>query len=186
MNEQMFLSGQFLLAMPGIGDPRFEQSVIAICAHDAAGAFGLCLHRAADVLTVPELMRQMEIDPGATPERPVLLGGPVEPERGFVLHSTDWSGQDTRHTANRWAVTGTADVLRAIAEGRGPRRWVAALGYAGWGAGQLEVELQHHGWFPAMGDEALIFATEAAKRWARAFALQGIDSSMLAAGPGHA
>ncbi len=185
MNGISFLSGQFLLAMPGIGDPRFEQSVIAVCAHDPNGAFGLCLHRAIDGLTVPELMRQMEVDPGATPARPVLLGGPVETERGFVLHSPDWAGQDTRHTAMRWAVTGTTDVLRAIAEGRGPRQWLVALGYAGWGAGQLDEEMQRHGWFATAGDD-LLFDVEAGQRWARAFALAGIDSRMLSTGPGHA
>jgi len=186
MNELSFLSGQFLLAMPGIGDPRFEQGVVAICAHDEAGAFGFCLHREVEGLTVPELMRQMDVDPGDTPGRPVLLGGPVEPERGFVLHSPDWGGQDTRHAGSRWAVTGTTDVLRAIAEGRGPRQWVVALGYAGWDAGQLDEELRRHGWFTTAGDDALIFATTAEQRWARAFALAGIDSSMLVGVAGHA
>lgn len=184
--EASFLAGQFLLALPGIGDPRFERSVIALLVHDAAGAFGLCLHRNAEEMTMPDLMRQMEIDPGKTPRRPVLLGGPVDPERGFVLHSTDWSGQDTRHTAGRWALTGTIDVLRAIAEDRGPENWVVALGYAGWGAGQLDSELQRHGWLTTTGDDTLIFATTTERRWSRGYAMLGVDSAMLAAGSGHA
>lgn len=186
MIESPYLSGQFLLAMPGIGDPRFERSVIAMCAHDPAGAFGLCLHEEADDMTVPELMRQLDIDPLDTPDLPVMLGGPVEPQRGFVLHSPDWGGQDTRHVAGRWALTGSRDVLAAIAEGRGPKRWVAALGYAGWGAGQLDAELQRHGWFVTPGTEALIWDVVPERRWRQAYRGAGIDAGLLSAEAGRA
>lgn len=190
MNHVPYLCGQFLLAMPGIGDPRFERSVIAMCAHDAEGAFGLCLHEPADDITVPELMRQLDIDPGPTPGRPVLAGGPVEPGRGFVLHSTDWSGQDTRHVSGpmgaRWALTGTRDVLVEIAGGRGPSRWTVALGYAGWSSGQLEDELSSHGWFTTAGTEALLWETDPLLRWSRGFAGAGINAALLAADAGHA
>lgn len=186
MTEPPYLAGQFLLAMPGIGDPRFERSVIAMCAHDAGGAFGLCLHAELDEISLHGLMEQLEIAPGAAPDAPILAGGPVEPQRGFVLHSPDYAGQDTRFVAGRWAITGTRDVLAAIADGRGPRQWVAALGYAGWGEGQLEDELRRHGWFSCPGSLALIFETPAAERWARAFREAGVDPSMLVADAGRA
>jgi putative transcriptional regulator len=181
-----FLVGQFLLAMPGIGDPRFEHSVIAMCVHDPAGAFGLCLHAEADDLSVPDLMRQLDIEPGDTPERAVLLGGPVEPQRGFVLHSPDWGGDDTRHVAGRWALTASRDVLVAIAAGRGPRKWVAALGYAGWGAGQLDGELTLNGWYATPGTEALIWETPAERRWMHGFRGAGINAALLSAEAGRA
>ena len=186
MNNLAYLSGQFLLAMPGIGDTRFERSVIAICAHDDAGAFGLCLHEPADDITVPELMRQLDIEPGDTPDVPVLVGGPVEPGRGFVLHSTDWSGQDTRYVGDRWALTGTRDILVEIARGHGPRRWMVALGYAGWSGGQLEGEMRQHGWFCSPGTDALLWETDALLRWSSGFATAGINTALLAAGAGHA
>lgn len=186
MIENPYLCGQFLLAMPGIGDERFTRSVIAMCAHDPGGAFGLCLHEEADDISVPELMRQLDIDPGNTPDLPVMMGGPVEPQRGFVLHSCDWGGQDTRHVAGRWALTGSRDVLAAIAQGHGPRRWVAALGYAGWGAGQLEGELALHGWFVTPGTEALIWDTEPERRWRQAYRGAGIDAALLSAEAGRA
>lgn len=181
-----FLSGQFLLAMPGIGDPRFERAVIAICAHDGDGALGLCLHMPLADLSVPDLMRQLEIDAGDVPDVPVLMGGPVETERGFVLHSADWGGEDTRHIANRWALTGTRDVLEAIAAGGGPRHWVSALGYAGWGPGQLDAELARHGWFTTEGTAALIWDTAPEDRWEQGYALAGIDANMLSAEAGRA
>jgi putative transcriptional regulator len=180
------LAGQFLLAMPGIGDPRFEQSVIAICAHDPAGAFGLCLQAELEGLTVPQLMRQLEVNPGQTPDVPVLAGGPVEPQRGFVLHSPDWGGEGTLFVAGRWALTATLDVLRAIAEGKGPKRWLVALGYAGWGEGQLDTEMSLHGWFATPGTESLLWDTEANRRWAAGFAASGVEVGLLSATAGRA
>lgn len=186
VHEISHLTGQFALAMPGIGDPRFERSVIAICAHDQGGAFGICLHASVDDLTVPALMRQLDIDPKATPNMPVLIGGPVEAERGFILHSSDYSGQDTRHIANRWAVTGTRDVLEAIADGKGPRHWLAALGYAGWESGQLEAELAVNGWFTTPATTALLWETPVGDRWRAGFASAGVDVAQLSASIGRA
>lgn len=186
MQEASHLTGQFALAMPGIGDPRFERSVIAICAHDQGGAFGLCLHAEIDDLTVPALMRQLDIDPLGTPDVPVLVGGPVEPERGFILHSPDYSGQDTRHVANRWALTGTRDVLEAIAAGQGPRHWLATLGYAGWEGGQLEAELGLNGWFTTPATTALLWETPASGRWRAGFAAAGVDVGLLSGAIGRA
>src|SRR5690606_22800696 len=120
MEAPAYLTGQLLLAMPGIGDPRFERAVIAICAHDENGALGVGIGRTVPGLGLHQLLEQLELNPGAAPDAPVHIGGPVEPQRGFVLHAPDWGGEDTIHVAGRWALTGTLDVLRAIAEGKGP------------------------------------------------------------------
>ena len=141
MDESRYLVGQFLLAMPGIGDPRFDRAVIAMCVHDEMGALGIGLGRLVPRITFHTLLKQLDIEPGVAPDVPIHLGGPVEPQRGFIVHSLDWGGEDSIDVAGRWALTATLDILRAIAEGRGPTRWVSALGYAGWGDGQLEQEM---------------------------------------------
>jgi putative transcriptional regulator len=186
MDQPRYLSGQMLLAMPGIGDPRFDQAVVAICSHDERGALGLGVGTAIDGLRFHDLLGQVGIAPGAAPNAPVHLGGPVEPQRGFVLHGQDWGGQDTLHVGRRWSLTGTLDILRAIAEGRGPAQWIVALGYAGWGEGQLDEEMTRHGWFATPGDDALLFDTPTPERWTAMFRAAGVDTRMLATGAGHA
>jgi putative transcriptional regulator len=180
MDAPRFTTGQFLLAMPGIGDPRFERSVIAMCMHDEEGALGIGIGRTVPGLGFHDLLEQLDIEPGVAPDAPIHVGGPVEPQRGFVLHSRDWGGQESVDVAGRWTMSPTIDVLKAIAEGKGPTRWVAALGYAGWTAGQLDEELGRHGWFMTEGDEALLFDVDAEHRWASAFTGAGIDPRLLA------
>lgn len=184
--EPVFLSGQLLLAMPGIGDPRFERAVIAMCVHDERGALGIGIGRLATRIGLHTLLEQFEIPVGAAPDTPVLLGGPVDPQRGFVLHSLDWGGQDTMEVDGRFALTNTIDILRAIAEGKGPRRWLPALGYAGWGEGQLDEEMTRHGWFTVQATEALLFDTPVEQRWQAAFQSAGIDPRLLSASAGQA
>jgi putative transcriptional regulator len=186
MESAPYLTGQFLLALPGIGDPRFEHAVIAICAHDANGAIGIGLGATIAGLGLHDLLKQFSIEPGVAPNAPVHFGGPVEPRRGFVIHSSDWGGQDTIDVAGRWSLSGTIDVLKAIAEGKGPSRWLVALGYAGWGAGQLDEELTRHGWFNVPGDMTLLYDTEASARWGRGFGEAGIDPRLLASSTGTA
>lgn len=181
-----YLSGQFLLAMPGMPDPRFDRAVIALCAHDSDGAMGVGIGAEIEDLGLHELLEQFHIDVGVAPDARVHFGGPVEPGRGFVLHTPDWGGQDSIDVAGKWALSGTLDVLRAIAEGRGPSRWIVALGYAGWGEGQLDGEMTRHGWFNVQGDPALMFETAAERRWARGFETVGIDPRMLAPSGGTA
>jgi putative transcriptional regulator len=115
MDAPIFLSGQLLLAMPGIGDSRFEKAVIALCVHDEAGALGIGLGRVIPRIHFHELLGQFEIDPGVAPDVPIHLGGPVEPQRGFILHSPDWGGEDSVHVGSRWVLSATIDILRAIA-----------------------------------------------------------------------
>jgi putative transcriptional regulator len=181
-----FLTGQLLLAMPGIGDPRFERAVVAVCMHDERGALGIGIGRLAPRLGLHTLLEQFEIPVGEAPDAPVHLGGPVEPQRGFVLHSLDWGGQDTMEVDGRFALTNTVDVLRSIAEGKGPSRWLAALGYAGWGEGQLDEEMTRHGWFTTQATETLLFDTPVEQRWSEAFKSAGVDPRLLSASAGQA
>ncbi|MBD8734235.1 YqgE/AlgH family protein [Sphingomonas sp. CFBP 13706] len=186
MDKTAFLSGQLLLAMPGMSDPRFARAVIAMCSHDENGALGIGLGATVDGLGFHDLLEQFEIAPGDAPNAPVHFGGPVEPRRGFVIHSCDWGGQDTIEVAGLWALSSTIDVLRAIAEGKGPSRWVVALGYAGWDSGQIEGELARPGWFNVAGAADLVFDTNADERWSRAFERAGVDPRLLVADTGTA
>jgi putative transcriptional regulator len=186
MDEPRFLTGQLLLAMPGIGDPRFERAVIAMCVHDEDGALGIGLGRIMPRITFHDLLKQLDIEPGVAPDVAIHVGGPVEPQRGFILHSTDWGGEGSVHVAGRWVLTATLDILRAIAEGRGPSRWTAALGYAGWGGGQLEQEMCSNGWFATPGSDELLYEADVSSRWAAAFDSAGIDTRLLSAGFGNA
>lgn len=186
MDEPKFLSGQFLLAMPGMGDPRFERAVIAMCVHDEDGALGIGLGRIMPRITFHDLLKQLDIEPGVAPDVAIHAGGPVEPQRGFIIHSNDWGGEGSVHVAGKWVLTATLDILRAIAEGRGPTRWLVALGYAGWGAGQLEQELCSNGWFATAGSEELLYECDVGSRWASAFSSAGIDTRLLNAGFGTA
>jgi putative transcriptional regulator len=188
--QPTFLSGKLLLAMPGMADPRFERAVIAMCVHDENGAVGVGIGHKRAGIGFRALLRQLDIDPGKAPDCAVHHGGPVEPGRGFVLHSTDWGGQDTLHVngdhGEVFAMTGTIDVLKAIAGGRGPSRWIVALGYAGWGEGQLDEEMTRHGWFTAAGSGTILFDTPTDERWGAAFKAEGIDPRLLTSETGVA
>jgi putative transcriptional regulator len=186
MEEPRFLTGKLLLAMPGMSDPRFERAVVAMCVHDEQGAVGIGIGHKRAGIGFRGLLRQLDIDPGEAPDAPVHHGGPVEPGRGFILHSADWGGQDTLQVSDLCAMTGTIDVLRAIAEGKGPSRWLAALGYAGWGEGQLDEEMTRHGWFAARGTADLLFDTPTDERWDAAFRREGIDPRLLVGETGAA
>jgi putative transcriptional regulator len=191
MSEQPnFLSGKLLLAMPGMADPRFERAVIAMCVHDENGAIGIGIGHKRAGISFRGLLRQPDIEPGEAPDCAVHHGGPVEPGRGFILHSTDWGGQDSVQVngdkGEVFAMTGTVDVLKAIATGKGPSRWIAALGYAGWGERQLEEEMTRHGWFAARSGSKILFDTPTDERWAAAFKAEGIDPRLLASETGAA
>jgi putative transcriptional regulator len=186
MTSPRFYCGQFLLAMPGIGDPRFEHVVIAMCSHDEDGALGIGIDRYAPGHSVHDLLEQFEIDTDGIPDDQILVGGPVEPQRGFVVHSLDWSGRGTIDVAGRWGLSGTIDILRVIGRPTGPSKYFVALGYTGWGAGQLEGEMLRHGWHLAEGDQGLLFNDKPEQRWEKAYRSTGIDPRMLAGESGHA
>ncbi len=190
-----YLDGQLLIAMPGMSDERFARSVIFICAHSAEGAMGIVLNRPAADLSLPDLLVQLDIVPEAERIRlptevgkmQVLMGGPVETSRGFVLHSPDFHiDQSTLPIDDSICLTATIDILRAIARGQGPRNAVLALGYAGWSAGQLESEIQANGWLNCPADTELIFNSAADTRYLLALRKIGIDPGMLSMEAGHA
>lgn len=190
MDEPRFLSGKLLLAMPGMADPRFERAVIALCVHDENGAVGIGIGHKRAGIRFRGLLQQLDIDPSGAPDCAVHHGGPVEPGRGFVLHSTDWGGQDSLQVNGPngaiFSMTGTIDVLKAIAEGKGPSQWIAALGYAGWGDGQLDVEMTRHGWFAADVSQKILFDTPTDERWAATFKAEGVDPRLLSSETGAA
>jgi putative transcriptional regulator len=193
MNESIkkpingYLTGQMLVAMPQMLDQRFARSVIYLCAHSADGAMGLVVNRAIDSLTFPELLKQLGIE-GDDRGSDILLhfGGPVETGRGFVLHSADYSQDGTLAIDGTVALTATIDILRDIAKGSGPRRSLLALGYAGWGPGQLDAEIQANGWLQVPADEGLVFDNDLDGKWARAMGKLGVDTGRLSSDAGHA
>ncbi|MGE5269534.1 MAG: YqgE/AlgH family protein [Thiohalocapsa sp.] len=182
------LTGQLLVAMPQMTDPRFARSVVYICAHsEEEGAMGLVVNKLLAPLTMDELLTHLKLDPErCDPPRPVHFGGPVEPGRGFVLHTPDYREEATLLVADEFAVTATLDILRAIGKGQGPRRNLLALGYAGWAPGQLDAEMQANGWLSVAADADLVFGEDPDGKWQRALGKLGIDLSMLSTDAGHA
>ena len=186
--ESAFLTGQLLISMPGIGDPRFDRALILICAHDAGHAMGVAVNRPVGGLSVTALLARLEIAAASdADDRAVLLGGPVETERGFVLHTDDYHAEHSLRVADGLALTTTREVLEAMAAHDGPpRRAILALGYAGWGAGQLEREIRENVWLTVEADEALVFDDGYATKWARALGKLGVDPRFLSSEAGQA
>jgi putative transcriptional regulator len=182
------LTGQLLLAMPQMMDPRFARSVVYICAHsEEAGAMGLVVNKLLASLTMDELFTHLKLEPAQLDRaRPVHFGGPVEPGRGFVLHTAEYREESTLPVSDDFAVTATLDILRAIGRGEGPQRSILALGYAGWAPGQLDAEIQANGWLSVAADEELVFGDDRDSAWERALAKIGVSPSMLSIDAGHA
>jgi putative transcriptional regulator len=180
------LAGQLLIAMPHMQDRRFERSVIFLCAHNEEGAMGLVVNKVIDTVTLPDLLSKLGIPyPRLVGRAPVHAGGPVEEGRGFVLHSGEYVEENTL-VVGALALTATLDILRAIGDGKGPRRSLLALGYAGWGPGQLDAEMQANGWLHAPADEGIIFDDDLDGKWQRALAKLGITPLALSGDAGHA
>jgi putative transcriptional regulator len=181
------LTGQLLIAMPSMHDPRFERSVIFVCAHSADGAMGLIVNKPYDAITFPGLLEQLGVSEYDGAKRiDIQLGGPVETSRGFVLHSQDYIRDASLVVDEDMALTATLDILRAIAGDCGPRHCLLALGYAGWGPGQLDVEIQNNGWLNVEADEDLVFGEDLDAKWAQAMSKIGVDPRMLSDSTGHA
>ena len=184
----MELAGQILIAMPGLADPRFDRSVILICAHSEDGAMGLIVNKPLEDMRFDELLDQLSI-PRAPEGRDirVLMGGPVDRGRGFVLHTADWAaGKATLAVPGGYAMTATQDILEALAKGGGPEHALLALGYSGWGAGQLESEIARNDWLTTAAPEGLVFGAEDSAKWAAALKAMGIDPLTLSAAAGRA
>ncbi len=181
------LSGQLLIAMPNMEDPRFARSVVFLCAHSADGAMGLIINKPCNAISFPSLLEQLGVPKfGGAKQIDVQLGGPVEVSRGFVLHSQDYIRDASLIVDKRVALTATLDILRAIADDSGPRRCLLALGYAGWGPGQLDTEILNNGWLNVEADEDLVFHEDLESKWAMALRKIGIDPQKLSDNVGHA
>ena len=182
-----YFEGQMLLAMPAMTDPRFERAVIYMCAHNDEGAMGLVVNKTLDSIDFRELLGQLDIPAGdSVRDMTVHFGGPVENQRGFVLHSGEYRHDETLMITDQVGLTATLDILRALARGDGPEKSILALGYAGWGPGQLESEFHDNAWLSVPYDDALMFEVDAADKWERAFNSIGVDLSVLSGRAGRA
>ncbi len=187
MSRTDSLTNHFLIAMPGLADPNFSHTVTYICEHDEEGAMGIIINRPMD-MRLGEILGHMGIEasrPGIA-ERPVLQGGPVQPERGFVLHEPLGEWEATLRVTDRIGVTASQDILRAIAQDAGPERSLVALGYAGWGAGQLEQELADNAWLSGPATADIVFDVPFEQRWQAAATLIGVDLNLISGDAGHA
>lgn len=182
------LTGKLLIAMPSMGDPRFMRSVVFVCAHSRDGAMGLIVNKPAPEVNARDLLKQLNIEPkGEMSPIRVHIGGPVEHGRGFVLHSSEYESDGaTLVVDDDFGMTATLDVLEALANGIGPRESLLALGYAGWGPGQLETELQANGWLVTVASPRLVFSHDNRGKWEAALAVLGIDPLMLSSEGGRA
>lgn len=184
--DETHLTGQLLIAMPGLAEP-FAQSVIYLCAHTDEGAMGIVVNRPLKEPSFNDLLRQLDVEP-TPPARQIRLcqGGPVDGARGFVLHTSDWTGDGSLRVDEQVALTASLDVLKAIAGGGGPKEGILALGYANWGPGQLDTEIQSNAWLSAPASMDVMFDADHRTKWRRALASLRIDPLMLSVAAGHA
>jgi len=189
MTSLTALTGQLLVAMPQMQDPFFGRSVVYLCAHSQdEGAMGLIVNKTITWLTIDQLYDQLEIDPVKRSDsaQPVHFGGPVASDHGFMLHSTDYRNEGTVSVGDEFALTATLDILRAMRQGAGPRQCLVALGYAGWGPGQLEAEIKANGWLVATADTSLVFDADDGNKWRAALSKLGVSPEGLSADSGRA
>jgi len=187
MTSTSYLANHLLIAMPGLDDPNFSRGVTFLCQHNADGALGIVVNRLSNYL-LGEVLEQMEISTADTKisQMPVYAGGPVQMDRGFVVHEPGESYDSTFKVSDEICVTTSRDVLAAMAEGRGPKRALLALGYAGWGAGQLEEEIKENSWLSVPSNTSILFETPLEARWLAAAQLAGVDMRLLTDYAGHA
>lgn len=182
-----FLTNQFLIAMPGLTDPNFAQTVTLVCEHNEQGALGIVINRPLP-MTFADVFAQLDLDAtqSKVAQQPVLQGGPVQTDRGFVLHSPGPLWDSTLPVSEWLHLTTSRDILEALARGEGPQAALIALGYAGWGAGQLETEVAQNAWLTVPASEAVLFQTALERRWEAASRLLGVDLLHLSSDAGHA
>lgn len=187
MTDNTSLRDHFLIAMPALSDPNFDHSVTYICEHSSDGAMGILINRQL-TLIMAEVLGQMQIGPSKkfNTNQKVHEGGPVQPEHGFVLHSPVGAWESSLQVGDNIALTSSRDILTAIAHGEGPQHYLIALGYAGWGPGQLEQELAANAWLSSPADPRILFELPIEERWSAAAALLGVDLNLLSSECGHA
>jgi putative transcriptional regulator len=192
MSDGPYFEGDLLVAMPGIGDPRFDRTVIYLCSHTPKGAMGLIVNKRMTDLTFRGLLDQLDLEDSTEAHEdgddlPLYRGGPVEPGRGFVLHTADYVQVDsTLHVSTQIALTATIDILKDMAGGKGPSQSLVALGYAGWRPGQLDQELGQNGWLTVKATREILFDTPDDRKWPKALASLGINVAALSTDAGHA
>lgn len=187
MSASDFLTNHLLIAMPALADPNFHHTVTFICEHNDEGALGIVINRPMG-MDLEEILKHIEVEPvtESIGNIPVYTGGPVQPERGFVLHKPLGDWEATMKVNEQVGITSSRDILQAMARGEGPDQALVALGYAGWGAGQLEEEMAANAWLSGPADEAILFDTPVAERWEAAAARLGVDLNLLSGDVGHA
>ncbi len=188
MNSHSFLTNHFLIAMPALRDPNFSKTVTYICEHNQDGAMGLVINRPISHIHLGDMLEQLDIETDSPQIRQtaVYVGGPVQSDRGFVLHTSDRHWESTLEITDGISITTSRDILEAIAAGKGPRETLIALGYAGWGSGQLEDEISANAWLSGPARNDIIFRMPATDRWRAAAGLLGVDLNLLRAEAGHA
>lgn len=186
MNQATYLTDQFIIAMPNLADPNFFHTVAYLCQHNEDGALGIVINRSTD-MKLGEIFKQMDIKvtSPASAETPVFAGGPVQQERGFVVHTSGGDWHATLPVSETISLTTSRDVLEAIAAGEGPEQYLVALGYAGWAAGQLEKEIMENAWLNTPSGKQVLFDTPVNLRWTAAADQIGIDINQLTAPAGH-
>ncbi len=182
--EAAYLTGKLLLAMPGIGDPRFHHSVIFMCVHDEKGAMGLVINTEVPDVDFKQIIDNIGLNSNIEVDldqlkMPVMSGGPVEGSRGFLLHSPEFTNKDTIKISPEFSLTGTTDALQEVVKGKGPDHALFILGYAGWGAGQLETELQQNAWLVLDPDPEIVFNHDTGAKWNLALNKMGLDPALL-------
>ncbi|PID36293.1 MAG: YqgE/AlgH family protein [Rhodobacterales bacterium] len=187
MDTPLNLSGQMLIAMPSLNDPRFEHAVVFLCDHSEQGAMGLIVNKAVPGMSLANLLEEMDISSSeGINQTEIYFGGPVEGGRGFVLHNPGFEGTGTVMVNDHFSLTATRDILEAMATGNGPEQVLVALGYAGWGPGQLENELKRNDWLTTPAEDAIVFNADPGTKWHQALAAMGIDPVLLSAEGGTA
>jgi putative transcriptional regulator len=186
--EPSNFTGHFLIAMPNLADPNFSRTVTYLCQHNHEGAIGIVVNRPAPDLHIGELLRYLNIPPHdeRVGQQPVYLGGPVQPERGFILHAPGQTWEASLPVDTQVTLTSSRDILEALANGTGPTQFLVALGYAGWRAGQLEAEMAENTWLSTPASPQLMYTTPPEQRWKAAAHLLGIDLGLLSSDAGHA
>lgn len=186
--ENLTLQDHYLVAMPALADFNFNRAVVYICAHNEEGAMGIVINRPLIDIKLGEVLSQLSIesDKSELVNLPVYLGGPVQPERGFIIHRPNQTWQSTLVTSDTLGVTSSQDILFAMVQGNGPEEFLVTLGYSGWGAGQLEQEVSDNLWLTVPADPSILFDTPVEKRWEKAAATLGVDISQLSSDSGHA
>ncbi len=185
--KEGWLTGQLLIAMPSMIDPRFERTVLLMCAHGPEGAMGIVVNRVFGDVSFRALLDQLNVPIGpSTPEVPIHYGGPVDPVRGFVMHSTEYKRVGTTEISPVVSLTATIEILQDMSVGKGPERATLALGYAGWAPGQLESEIQANGWLTVPADSDIIFDSDPESKWSKALAKIGVSPTSLVGDVGHA